>query len=136
MDQQGVLLAGQVGLDEGEGQHRHHQDQEKDGDLVFEEHAHGGAPVGVVGVAAPLGLLGVEGGEGEQLLLGQAGAVDILLQLRGQLVGQVLFHLTAVGAKSDLFHQREPSFLAKLIRGSTMPIRRSPKSRPRMEMAA
>ena len=61
---------------------------------------------------------------------------DILLKLPGELVAQRVGGLVAQGVKSKTFHQREPSFLAKLIRGSTIPMRMSPKSRPRMEITA
>ena len=134
MDQQGVLLTGQVGLDKGKGQHRHHDDQEEYGDFVLEEGPEGGAPVGIVRVTAPFRLLGVEIREGKQVLAGFA--VELLLKLVCELVAQSVGGLIAQGVKSKVFHQREPSFLAKLIRGSTMPMRMSPKSRPRMEITA
>ena len=118
-------------MNEGEGQRGHHDDEEEHGHLVLEEGPEGGAPVGVVGVAAPLRLLGVKPGEGEQLVVGHVGGGELTLQLAGQRVAQLVGFLVAIA-----FHQRAPSFLAKLIRGSTMPMRMSPNSRPRMEIAA
>ena len=135
MNENGILLTGEVGLDKGEQQHRHHDDQEKYGDFVLEKRTEGGFPVGIIGIAAPLRVLGAEFGKGEGFLVAHFRR-DILLKLPGELVAQRVGGLVAQGVKSKTFHQREPSFLAKLIRGSTIPMRMSPKSRPRMEITA
>ena len=135
MDEKRVFLTGQVRLNKGEQQHRHHDEQEKYGDFVLEKRPEGGFPVGIIGIAAPLRVLGVEFGKGEGFLVAHFRR-DILLKLPGELVAQRVGGLVAQGVKSKTFHQREPSFLAKLIRGSTIPMRMSPKSRPRMEITA
>ena len=135
MNENGILLTGEVGLDKGEQQHRYHDEKEKDCDLILEKRAEGGLPVGIIGIAAPLCVLGVEFGEGEGLLVAHFRC-DFLLKLPGELVPQRIGGLVTQGVKSKTFHQREPSFLAKLIRGSTIPMRMSPKRRPRMEMTA
>ena len=131
VDGDGIVLVGQIGLEEGEGQRGHHDQQEKDSHLVLEEGPHGGPPVGVVGVAAPLCGGGVEAGKGEQLLIGHIGSGHLLLELLLQGSAQLFRLVVAIG-----FHQREPSFRAKLMRGSNTAMRISPKSRPRIEMTA
>ena len=65
MNENGILLTGEVGLDKGEQQHRNHDEQEKDRDLILEKRTEGGFPVGITGIAAPLRVLGVEFGKGE-----------------------------------------------------------------------
>src|SRR5699024_6235192 len=139
-------LVRQKRLDEGEQKRQNHDDEEEHRDAVFEEHAQRRPPVGVVGIAAALGLGGVKAGKGEKLLVGKprgrrlrrGRARDLRLFLR-----KLLFELLFEGAGELLglvilvaFHQRAPSFLVKLMRGSRMAMRMSPKSRPRMEMAA
>ena len=71
VDGQRVALAGQKRLDEGEQKRQDHDDEEEHGDAVFEEHPQRRPPVGVVGIAAALGLGGVEAGKGEKLLVGK-----------------------------------------------------------------
>ena len=71
VDGQRVALAGQKRLDEGEQKRQDHDDEEEHGDAVFEEHPQRRPPVGVVGIAAALGLGGVKAGKGEKLLVGK-----------------------------------------------------------------
>ena len=52
-----VCLTGQVGLDEGKGNHDHQRDQQGHGELVLEKGTEGAAPVAVVGAGGGFGLL-------------------------------------------------------------------------------
>ena len=115
---------------------RHHDDQEEYGNLILEESPQGGAPVGIAGVAASFRLFGVEVREGEQLLVGHGFGIQFRAKLLGELIAQGVGGLAAQSMESKTFHQREPSFLAKLMRGSTMPMRISPNRRPKMEITA
>ena len=73
VDGQRVALAGQKRLDKGEQKRQNHDDEEEHGDAVFEEHPQRRPPVGVVGIAAALGLGGVKAGKGEEFLVGKPG---------------------------------------------------------------
>ena len=128
------MLAGQQGLDEGKGHHHHDHAEEKHRHLILEEGTQGGAPVGIVGIAAPFRPGMVEVGGGKEFLLRQVrisgGGVGLFFQVfvqrRFQLRG---FHAAEC-------HQRAPSFAVKLIRGSTRAMSRSPKSRPSTDTEA
>lgn len=94
VNENGILLIGEVGLNKGEQQHRHHDEQEKDRDLILEKRPEGGFPVGIIGIAAPLRVLGVEFGKGEGFLVAHFRR-DILLKLLGELVAQGVGGLVA-----------------------------------------
>ena len=136
MDQNRVPLIREIGLNKGEGQGDGQHQKEKDRHLVFEEGPQGGAPIGIVGVAALLGGVGVEGGKGKQLLIAQLRGGELLLQPLTQLAVQGLGPFVPVGLKNMSFHYRAASFWDRVIRGSRRAISRSPKRRPKMEMAA
>ena len=125
IDEVGVPLAGQVGLHHGEEEQGGHDQEEKDRHPVFEEGSEGALPIGVVGVAALLGLPEVVPGGSEEgaLLLRGEGPLH-LLQERLFLVGTIARH------------QRAPSFLLSLMRGSATVMRRSPRMRPMMPTVA
>ena len=129
VDGEGVHLSGQEGLDKSKHQQSHHDNEEKHRHFVVEKGSDSGHPVGIVRVTAPFRLGGVELGEGEQFLLGKGGTVQLLLELLGEGVAQLVGLSVTVS-----FHQRAPSFAEKLIRGSRTAMRISPNSSPRIEM--
>ena len=57
--------------------------KEKDRDLVLEKRPEGGFPVGIIGIAAPLRVRGVEFGKGEGFLVAQFRR-DILPEAAGR----------------------------------------------------
>ena len=98
-NQVGWVLPRQSRLDKGEQQHRNHDEKEKNRDLILEKRPEGGFPVGIIRIAAPLRILGVEFGEGEGFLVAHFRC-DILLKLPGELVAQRIGGLVAQGVKS------------------------------------
>ena len=128
-----VCLTGQVGLDEGKGNHDHQRDQQGHGELVLEKGTEGAAPVAVVGAGGGFGLFLTEPGGGEQLILRQifpAGAALCLSSI------QLVLQLLRFFAFQKREHQRPPSFLPKLMRGSMSTMSTSPKIRPMMPTQA
>ena len=74
-----------VGLDDREQHEHQHDDQVEDRHFVLEEHAHGGTPVGIVGVACAFGFTLVHDGQAEQ----------VFVQTRDLFLAEVVVHQVA-----------------------------------------
>ena len=129
----GVGLPGQIRLDECKYHHSCQRDQQNDRKFILEKGAEGAAPVAVVGAGSGFGLLGMEPGGGEQLVFGQGFPPGGALCLR---VVQLVFQLLRFFTFEKREHQRPPSFLPKLMRGSMSTMSTSPRIRPMMPTQA
>ena len=125
-----VCLPGQQRLYKGEYHHRRQRCQQRHGKLVLEKGAEGAAPVAVTGAGGGFRLLAAEPGGGEQLLLRQGSPRGGAVLLQGV---QLRFQPTGTRAFE---HQRPPSFLPKLMRGSMSTIKISPSISPTMPTQA
>ena len=129
----GVCLPRQIRLEKSKGHHGHQRDEQGHGCLVLEESTEGAAPVAVVGAGRGLGLLGVEPGGGKQFVLRQVCPGSRAFLLQGV---ELVFQLFGFFPFQERKHQRPPSFLPKLMRGSMSTMSTSPRIRPTMPTQA
>ena len=137
-----IELVRQQRLNEREDQQHKHDREHCDCHLVFKEHAERAAPVGIVGISRALGFFFIVfrklkefRGKAFHFLSGK------IILFADRKAAQPLFD-ALLQLPADFFFLRvfaahlAPSFLAKLMRGSTRPIRMSPSNRPMMLSAA
>ena len=120
VDVECVKLTGQIGLQKRKEQNCQNGKDEEHRQLILAEGIEGASPIGIIGKAAVLNALFIELRKGEGIFPAQ-GCLEIFRAF--------LFELLELRMLDDS-HQRFPPFDAKLMRGSSSTISKSPKIRP------
>ena len=138
VDQYGILLPGDVGLNERKNEHNGNYDKQRHRKLIFAEHLECAAPIRIIGIPrflciafAVWSALKFLKRQLRNFLCGEiislfGGEFQIFQQAFLQLAGKYVFN--------GEFAHLDPSFFAKLMRGSTSAISMSPKINPNMPM--